>query len=87
MMKRRQIVGHVPPSICRAYVVYLRSYGAIMCTVTGGHEYSSDLVLGGLQIPCTLCFTGDKNWLEKLAQLLKSGKQPDAADSSSSVRF
>jgi len=41
----------------------------------------------GLQIICTLCFTGDKNWLEKLAQLLKSGKQPDATDSSSSVRF
>jgi len=54
---------------------------------TGGREYSSDLEQGGLQIPCTLCFTGDKNWLEKLAQLLKSGKQPDAADSSSSVRF
>ena len=58
-----------------------------MCTVTGGCEYSSDLEQGKLQIPCTLHFTGDKNWLEKLAQLLKSGKQPDAADNSSSVRF
>ena len=87
MMKRRQIVEHVPRSISRACAVHLRSHSAITCTVTGGHEYSSDLVLGGLQIPCTLCFTGDKNWLEKLALLLKSGKQPDAVDSSSSVRF
>jgi len=42
-----------------------------MCT-----EYSSDLEQGGLQIPCTLHFTGDK---EKLAWLLKSNKQPYTA--------
>jgi len=87
MMKRRQVVGHVPRYISRACALHLRSHGAITCTVTGGREYSSDLKQGGLQIPCTQCFTGDKNWLEKLAQLLKSSKQPEDADSSSPVRF
>ena len=48
MMKWRQIVGHVLPSISRAFAVHLRSHGAVTCTVTGGHEYSSDLEQGGL---------------------------------------
>ena len=60
MMKQRQIVGHVICSISRAFAVHLRSHGAVTCTVTSGREYSSDLEQGGLQIPSTLCFTGDK---------------------------
>ena len=51
IMKRRQIVGHVPRSISRAYAVHLKSHGVVTCTVTGGREYSSDLEQGGLQIP------------------------------------
>ena len=82
MMKQKQIVTLVLRSISRACAVHLRSHDAITCTVTGGCEYSSDLEQGGLQIPCTWCFTGDKNWLEKLAQLLKSSKQPEVADAS-----
>ena len=50
-MKRRQIVGHVPRSISKAYAVHLKSHGGVMCTVTGGCEYSSDIEQGGLQIP------------------------------------
>jgi len=51
MIKRRQIVGRVPRSISRACAVHLRSHSPITCTVTGGHEYSSDLEQQ--QILCT----------------------------------
>ena len=71
IIKRRQIVGHVPHSISRACAVHLRSHGNITCTVTGSREYSSDLDQGGMQIPCTLCFTGNKIWLDKLAELFQ----------------
>jgi hypothetical protein len=30
----------------------------ILCPVTGGHRYSSDLDQGGMEIPCLLLFKG-----------------------------
>ena len=44
-----------------------------MCIITGSRKHSSGLDQVGLQIPCTLCFTGDKNWLKKLARLFNCG--------------
>ena len=72
VLKRRQIVGHVPRSISRPCLVFLRSHGTITCTVTGNRRYSSDLPQGGMEIPCSLRFTGDESWLKKLSNLFSS---------------
>ena len=51
-------VGHVPRKISRLCSLFLRRGGEILCTVTGGHRYSSDLEQGGMEIPCLLLFKG-----------------------------
>ena len=72
VLKCRQIVEHVPRSICRPYSVFLRSHGTITCTVTGNRHYSSDLLQGGMKILCSLGFTGDETWFKYLSNLFKS---------------
>jgi hypothetical protein len=52
-------VGHVPRAISAVYHFFLRRCGSsIQCQVTGSRQYSSDLPQGGLEIPCTLTFSG-----------------------------
>ena len=62
-------VGHIPRNISSACSLFLRRGGSISCIVTGHRQYSSDLKQGGLEIPCTLVFngekTGDQNYLRK----------------------
>ena len=64
------IVGHVPRIISAACSMFLRKNGTITCQVTGNRRYSSDLPQGGLEIPCTLTFSGDTMYVEKLKGLL-----------------
>ena len=40
-----------------------------MCTVVGIKRYSSDLVQGGLEIPCSLVFTGKAKEIAKMKKL------------------
>ena len=40
------------------------------CTVTVSRRYSSDLVHGGMKIPCQLAFSGKDSKIKKLHQLL-----------------
>ena len=40
-----------------------------MCTVVGIKRYSSDLVQGGLEIPCSLVFTGKAKEITKMKKL------------------
>ena len=74
VLKRRQIVGHVPRAISRPCSVFIRNGGIIKCTVTGSHRYSADLEQGGMEIPCTYCFIGDESWLRKLSSLFRAKK-------------
>ena len=62
-------VGHLPPKISRVCSLFLRRGGNIMCTVVGVKRYSSDLVQGGLEIPCSLVFTGKAKEITKMKKL------------------
>ena len=87
VLKRRQIVGHVPRNISRACSVFLRNHGTIKCTVTGNRRHSSDLPQGGMEIPCSLCFTGCGDSLKKLSALFNSRNYDHPDEPNSSVKF
>jgi hypothetical protein len=67
-------VGHNPRTMYTIlyYIttccLFLRR-GSINCEVTGSRQYSSDLLQGGLEVPCSLTFIeteGDTNTVEQL---------------------
>ena len=60
------LVGHLPKKISLICSIFLRSGGTITCEVSGGRRYSSDLVQGGLEMPCWLIFRGEEKKLSKL---------------------
>jgi hypothetical protein len=66
------IVGHLPRKITRLCCLFLRHGGTINCEVSGKRRYSSDLVQGGLEVPCKLFFSGDTGLMNKLKKLRKS---------------
>ena len=68
-----ETVGHVPKRISRMCSLFLQGY-ALTATVTGRRRYSSDLVQGGLEIPCNLQFVGDEKAIIKLKRVLKLRK-------------
>ena len=69
------IVGHLPRSLSRICSLFLRRGGSILCTVTGGRKYSSDLPQGGLEVPCMLLFKHKKpKELNKMKKLLSRVK-------------
>ena len=57
-VKDDNIVGHLPKIISMPSSLFLRSGGRITCTVTGRRRYSADLEQGGMEIPCTVRFSG-----------------------------
>ena len=59
-------VGHVPRNISVACSAFLRRGGVITCTITGVRQYSSDLLQGGLEIPCRLTFSGSTKEVGKI---------------------
>lgn len=67
------IVGHLPRSISKVCSVFLRRGGVITCTVSGPRRYSSDLLQGGLEVPCILKFGAIPKEIAKLKQCLKHG--------------
>ena len=69
VLKDGSIVGHLPKRISRVCSLFLLRGGSILCTVVGGRRYSSDLVQGGLEIPCTLRFIGKPKEINKLKSL------------------
>uniref|UniRef100_A0A1X7TX07 HIRAN domain-containing protein n=1 Tax=Amphimedon queenslandica TaxID=400682 RepID=A0A1X7TX07_AMPQE len=69
-------VGHVPRKISAVCCMFLRR-GTINCNVTGARKHSTDLVQGGLEVPCTLTFTGMKQDIEKVKNLLECAPSVD----------
>ena len=74
VVKDETIVRHLPKRIARVCSLFLRRGGTIMCTVQGSRRYSSDLVQGGLEVPCTLLFIGKPKEIKKLKSLAKKRK-------------
>ena len=69
-----ETVGHLPKRISRMCSSFLQQGYALTATVTGRRRYSSDLVQGGLEIPCNLRFVGDEKAIIKLTRVLKLRK-------------
>ena len=67
--KHGAVIGHLPQKISRICLLFIRRGGTIECTVTGTRRYSSDLPQGGLEIPCTLLFSGEKKEINKVKLL------------------
>ena len=61
---------HLPKKISRMCSMFIQEGGEILCTVIGNRRYSSDLVQGGLEIPCTLLFRGEEKYIQKLKKLI-----------------
>ena len=52
--------------------MFLQTGDIIKCTVIRNRQYSTDLVQGGLEVPCKLKFTGDDKHIEKVNKLIKA---------------
>uniref|UniRef100_A0A1X7UCC0 Uncharacterized protein n=1 Tax=Amphimedon queenslandica TaxID=400682 RepID=A0A1X7UCC0_AMPQE len=63
-------VGHVLRKISVVCCLVLKR-GTINYTVTGARNHTTDLIQGGLEVPCTLTVTGMKQDIEKVKQLLE----------------
>ena len=71
VMKGSVIVGHVPRQISAIYYVFLGKHNSsISCKITGSRRYSHDLPQGGMEVPCTLTFQGQKGFVEKARKML-----------------
>ena len=69
VLKDGTTIGHLPKRISRDCSLFLLRGGSILCTVVGTRRYSSDLVQGGLEIPCNLLFKGKPKEIDKLKRL------------------
>ena len=49
--------------------MFIDQGGDITCVVTGNRRYSSDLVQGGLEIPCSIIFRGKEKLISKIKKL------------------
>ena len=70
VVKRGEIIGHLPKKIARACSLFLRRGGQVTAVVTGEKRYSRDLPQGGLEVPCELIMKRKKKELEKLLSLM-----------------
>lgn len=52
--------GYLPKKVSKLCSLFLRRGGSISCDVTGRRRHSSDLIQGGLEIPCLLILKGEK---------------------------
>ena len=74
MKKDNETVGHVPRTMSRFCALFLEHNGGILCTVTGPRRRSVDLPQGGLEVPCTLTFSGDSSTVCKVKMILAAKK-------------
>ena len=72
LVKGTTIVGHMPRKISAICSMFLQIGGIINCCVISSKQYLKNLVQGGLEVPCKLKFTGDKESIEKVNKLIKA---------------
>ena len=73
IMKGLEIIRHVPCKISAACYLFIQKSGILTCIITdSNHQYSSDLLQGGLQIPCKLVLEShDAELMAKVRKLLQ----------------
>ena len=64
-----ETVGHLPRKISRLCSMFMDQGGDITCVIIGNRRYSSDLVQGGLEIPCSIIFRGKEKLISKIKKL------------------
>ena len=73
-------VGHLPKKISSTCSLFIFNGGSISCKVTDSHRrYSSDLVQGGLEIPCIIRLQGTKELIDKASKLLGISSESTAS--------
>lgn len=70
VMKDGMIIGHLPWKIFWSCSLFLRRGNSTTC-VMGHRRYFSDLLQGGLEIPCVLMFEGKIKEILKIKKFLK----------------
>ena len=70
--KTQVIVGHVPRYISTLCSLFISRGGTLYATVLGGQQCSSDLVQGGMEVPCRLHFVGNGGELKKVKSFYKA---------------
>ena len=76
-MTGSELIGHVPRKISAACYLFIQKSGILTCFITdSNHQYSSDLLQGGFQIPYKLVFEShDVELMVKVRKLLQSAPQ------------
>ena len=65
------VVSHLPKKISTMISFFIRRGGQLTCTVTGKRCHTSDLIQGGLEIPCKLSLKcKEKKDLSKLLNMI-----------------
>ena len=59
VVKGTETVGHLPKKILKIFSLFIRRGGMVTCEVTGTRRRSTDLIQGGLEIPCLLKIHGE----------------------------
>ena len=70
VFQNERIIGHLPRKHSMVCSLFLDRGGQISCTVIGNRRYSSDLVQGGMAVPCLVTFKSSKKSIKKLVKLL-----------------
>ena len=65
-----ETVGHLPKKISMFCSMFIDKGGDVTCLVTGNRRYSSDLIQGDLEIPCSIVFRGKEKLISKIKKLL-----------------
>ena len=69
VIKNDTVVGHIPRELSKMCWYFLQRGGEILCTITGSRR-RSNLMEGGLEIPCIYTFRGKKNLVDKLKSIM-----------------
>ena len=77
VMERGVIVGHVPHALSAVCCLFLGKGSTIFCEVTGRRRFSADLPQGGVEVPCTLIFTGAGKYIAKVQKLVQFASSSD----------
>lgn len=70
VLKDDTVVGHVPKEISKLVAFFIKHGGMLKCVVADGGKYKHSEEAGGLEIPCVMVFSGQRDLVERLKTLL-----------------